>query len=118
MPLPPHHARDLRDGLLFHRRAGSSTVERMVVGVDPLGQRVGQARYRVGRLHHLTGVQRMEVGVVVLQALGDLGEDLGDRLLVVGNLRGGEVGKAGAQPLECGAERVGQGSGSGPSAER
>ena len=73
--LPAEHARELGDRFLLHGRAGPPAVERVVVGVDPHRERVGEPRDRVRRLQHLAGVERMEVGIVVVQAIGDFEED-------------------------------------------
>jgi hypothetical protein len=50
----------------------------VVVGIDPLGQRVRGSRDGVRRLQHLPGVERVEVGVVVVQPAGNLVEHARD----------------------------------------
>ena len=57
-------------------RAGAAAVAGVVVGVDGHGQRVGGARDGMRRLEHLPGVEGMEVGIVVAEAVGDGVEDL------------------------------------------
>ncbi len=63
---------DFANRFYFHARAGAASVEGMVVGVDYHGERIGGAGQRVGRLEHLPGVKRMEVGIVVRHSLGHL----------------------------------------------
>ncbi len=47
----------------------------MVVGIEPHGERVCGARDGVRRLEHLSGIERMEVGIVVGEPLGELRQD-------------------------------------------
>ena len=69
------HLRQRRNRLQLHRRAGASAVERVVVGVQRHRQRIGRARDGMRRLQHLSGVQRVRVGIVVVHPLGNLAED-------------------------------------------
>ena len=71
--LPAEHRGDLRDGFFFEGGTGAAAVERVVIGIDPGGQGVGGAGDWVRRLEHLSGVERMEVWVVVLELGGDFG---------------------------------------------
>ncbi len=89
--VPAEHARDRGDGFLFHRRARPAAVERVVVWVDPRGERVGETGDRVRRLQHLARVLRVEVRVVVLQAGGGLEQYFAQRLGIAG--AGGVVRK-------------------------
>ena len=68
---PADHARELRDGFLFHGRARAAAVERVVVGIDLEGHLVRAARHVVRWLEHLARVQRIAVWVVVLEAFRD-----------------------------------------------
>ncbi len=71
------HLCERGDGFDLHGGAGAAAVERVVVGVDRHGQRVGGAGDGVRRLQHLAGVERMGVGIVVVEALCYLLEDCG-----------------------------------------
>jgi len=67
---PAEHFGDLRNRFLFHRRSRAPAVERMIVGIDPLRQRISQTGHRMRRFQHLPGIERMKIRIVVLQALG------------------------------------------------
>ena len=71
------HLCELGYGFELHGGAGAASVEGVVVGVDRHGERIGSARDGVRRLEHLAGVERVGVGVVVVQARGGLVEDGG-----------------------------------------
>ena len=64
----PNMAARALNGFDFHLGAGAAAVESVVVGIDPHRKRVGRARNGMGRLEHLSGVERMEIGVVLSQA--------------------------------------------------
>ena len=68
--LPPEHRRDFPDRFFLHRRSGAPAVESVIIRIDPHRERIGQACYRMWRLEHLPGVERVEVGIVVLEAIG------------------------------------------------
>src|SRR5467141_899186 len=68
--LPTEHAGDLCDCLFFHRRGGPPTIQRVIVRIDPHGQRIRQPGHWVRRLQHLSRVQWMKIGIVILQSLG------------------------------------------------
>ena len=77
---PAEHCGDLADGLDLHLRAGPAAVAGVVVGIDGHGQRIGCARHRMRRLEHLPGIERMKVGVVVAQPVGDFFQNLRHRM--------------------------------------
>src|SRR5262249_39970295 len=58
---PTKHCGDLRYGFLLHGRRSAPPIKRVIVGIDPLRQSVGQPRYRMRRLKHLPGIERMKV---------------------------------------------------------
>ena len=64
---PAEHLCERGDGFDLHGGAGAAAVEGVVVGIDRHGQRVGGAGDGVRRLEHLPGVERMGVGVVVVE---------------------------------------------------
>ena len=64
--LPAEHGGNFRDRLFFHRGSGAPAVQRMIVRIQPHGQRVGQPCHRVRRLQHLPGVQRMKIRIVIV----------------------------------------------------
>src|SRR4029077_14700066 len=70
MFVPTKHCGDLRYGFLLHGRRSASPIKRVIVGIDPLRQSVGKPRYRVWRLKHLPGIERMEVRKIVVKAFG------------------------------------------------
>ncbi len=72
---PAEHGRDRGDRLLLHRRAGAAPVEGMVVRVEAHRERVGEAGDQMRRLEHLSGVERMRIGEVIVQPVRDLEED-------------------------------------------
>jgi hypothetical protein len=72
---PAEHLGERVDSFKLHGGAGAAAVERVVVGVDGHRHRVGRARDGMRGLEHLAGVERMEVGIVVVHPLGGLGED-------------------------------------------
>ena len=65
----------------------------MVIGVDLLGQRIGQPGQRVRWLKHLAGVKRMEIGIVIPQAFGDFQQDCSGSAIGLGDFGRREVGK-------------------------
>ena len=85
-------------GFDLHGGAGAAAVERVVVGVDRHGQRVGGAGDGMRRLQHLAGVEGMGVGVVVVEAGGDLLENF--ELLRRGEAQGWAAGGRSLRP-EC-----------------
>jgi hypothetical protein len=105
------HASDFRDRLDFHLGAGAAAVAGVVVGVDGHGEGVSSSGDGVGRLEHLAGVEGMEVGIVVLEAVSDLVEDgfegceLG---LVHPWLHAGKVGKMGGETLVGSGDEAGK----------
>ena len=92
------------DGFDLHGGAGAAAVESVVVGIDRHGQGIGGTRDGVRRLEHLAGVERMRVGIVVVQTSGDLLQD-GGRGLRRAEARGWE---GGGRNLRQGALRVGE----------
>ena len=62
-------------GFNLHSGTGATAVERVIVGVERHRQRVGGAGDGMRRLQHLTSVERMAVGVVVVEAGRYLVED-------------------------------------------
>jgi len=49
-------------------RAGTASIEGMVVGIDPGSKRVRGASDRVGRLEHLAGIEGVKIGVILAEA--------------------------------------------------
>ncbi len=76
---PVEHLRQSGDGLDLHGGTGAATVESVVVGIDRHGQRIGCAGERMRGLEHLSGIERMSVGVVVVELDRDFVEDGGRR---------------------------------------
>src|SRR3990172_10738994 len=74
MRLPSDHSEELRDSLFLHRRACPPSIQRMVVRIDPHGKCIREAGCGVGRLQHLAGIERMEVGEIVPETLCGLDE--------------------------------------------
>jgi len=74
---PVEHLREGCDRFDLHRGTCATAVERVIVGVDRHGQSVGSASDGMWRLQHLAGVERVSVGIVVLEAFGNLMEDCG-----------------------------------------
>ena len=62
-------------GFFFEVRTRNSSVQGMVVGIDPKREHIRQACDRVRWLQHLPGVIRVKIGIVVLHALRDLHHD-------------------------------------------
>ena len=91
---PVEHLCESSYGFYFERGAGPATVECVVVGVDRHGQRVGGAGDGVWRLQHLPGVERMRVGVVVVQFRRCFVEDGGCLLSQWRRWGGRQVGEA------------------------
>ncbi len=106
--LPAEHPGDLGDRLLLHARALAASVERVVVGVQPHREGVGEPRGRVRRLEHLAGVERVEVRIVVLEPIGDLFEQARD-LGAAGDpgFRRRKLLEAFGEPRDGGAQNVG-----------
>ena len=73
---PVEHLRERGYGFDLHGGAGAAAVERVVVGIDRHGQRVGGAGDGVRRLQHLAGVERVGVRIVVVEAGCDLLQDV------------------------------------------
>ena len=71
--VPAEHGGDLRDRFLLHGGTGAAAIERVVVGIDPRGQRIGRARYRVRRFQHLPGIERVEIREIIRHAGGHFG---------------------------------------------
>ena len=67
---PPEHRGDFGDRFFLHRGRGAPAVERVIVGIDPHRQGIGEPRHRMRRLEHLSGVQWMKIRIVVVKALG------------------------------------------------
>ena len=77
----------------------------MIVRVDGHGERVGGAGDGVRRLQHLAGVERMRVGIVVVENLGGVVEDGGGLRAQVRLRTGRQVREAAVQmPLGIGEE--------------
>src|ERR1700744_630419 len=74
---PAKHVGQCTDSFDFKMRTGTSAVEGMVVGIEPHRHRISCARDGVRWLEHLSGVKRMEIGVVVGHPVGDLGQYCG-----------------------------------------
>ena len=91
---PVEHLREGGYGFDLHGGAGAAAVERVIVGIDRHGQRVGGAGDGVGRLQHLPGVERVGVGVVVVEAGRDLLEDGGRGFAEWRRGAGREMGEA------------------------
>src|ERR1017187_9018624 len=66
---PAEHVGDFGDGLNFHLRTGSAAIAGVIIGIDGHRQRVGRPRERMRGLEHLSGIERMEVRVVVAQTM-------------------------------------------------
>src|SRR5579863_2750340 len=75
--LPAEHGGDFGDRLFFERARGTTAVERVIVGIDEHRESIGEARDRMRRLKHLAGVERVEIGIVVLKAGGRFRKDFG-----------------------------------------
>ena len=110
---PAKHARDSRNRLDLHLRAGSSAVAGVVVRVDRHRQRIGGARHRVRRLQHLPRIEGMEIGVVVAQPVGRLfREPLHGRGVRVGFGRraqtAGRCGKFRSPAARCAGQEFGE----------
>src|SRR5205807_9341387 len=67
---PAEHRGDFGDGFFLHGGGGATTVERVIVGIDEYGQRIGGARERVRGLEHLSSIERMEIRIVIVEARG------------------------------------------------
>lgn len=52
-------------------RRGRSAVERVCIGIDSLGHRIGGGRNRMRRLKHLPGIARMKERVVVAEPVAE-----------------------------------------------
>ena len=89
MRRPPDHPGQLGNCFLLHRGAGAAAVERMVVGIDPQRELIGQPGDGMRGLEHLARVERMEVRVVVVESLGDFAEDPIESRVVCSNIRRG-----------------------------
>ena len=59
-------------------RGCAPAVKRVIVGIDPHRQRIGQPRHRMRRLKHLSRIQGMKVRIVVVQPLSGCSKSLGD----------------------------------------
>ena len=80
--VPAKHPRDSGHRLFLHRRAGSTAIQRVIVGVEPQRQRVGQPGDRMGRFEHLPHVQRVMVRVVVPHPLSRRQQRIAERTAV------------------------------------
>ena len=92
---PAKHAGECANRFYFHARAGAAAVERMVVGIDPHGERISGAGQGMRWLEHLPGIKGMKVGVVVRHSLCHLAQHGGhgvDCRLLAG-LRRGQIAK-------------------------
>jgi hypothetical protein len=98
---PAKHAGKLADRLNFHLRTGPSAVASMVVGIDLHRQSVGGAGKRMRRLEHLPGIQRVEVGIVVAQTVGDALKNACHPLGIRGGCEAGKRGKLSFKQLRC-----------------
>jgi len=58
-----------RNRFFLHRRSRPPAIERVIIGIDPLRQRIRQPRHRMRRFQHLPGIQWMKIRIVILQAL-------------------------------------------------
>jgi hypothetical protein len=91
------------DGFNLHGGAGTASVERVVVGVERHGERIGRASDGVGRLEHLTGVERMRVRVIVAEGLRGLKEYGLSGVTEIGLWAGRQMAEAGVEmPLRLG----------------
>ena len=73
----------------------------MIVWIDPLGECISQTGYAMRWFEHLAGIERVEVRVVVAEAVGGRKEDaLEVRLVWVRRGQRGEVGESGLELVE------------------
>ncbi len=103
---PADHGGDPRHGLALHQRAGAAAVHRVIVRVDELRQRVGEAGDRVRRLQHLSGIERMLIGVVVPHPLRRRHQDRPQRVEIDGRLERGKIVETGLQASERFAQEL------------
>lgn len=75
---PTKHGCDFANGFFFHGGAGAAAVERVIVGIDEHGKSVGQASDWMRRFEHLPGVERMEIGIVFLEARSGFVKNFGE----------------------------------------
>ncbi len=75
------------NGLNLHLRAGPASVPRMVVRIHRHGQRIGRPRHWMRRLEHLSGIEGMEIRVVVAQPVRRRLQNLGNRPRVHADLK-------------------------------
>src|SRR5260370_24554825 len=93
---PVEHLCEYGYGFDLKRGAGAATVERVVVGVDRHGERVGGAGDGVRRFEHLPGGEGVGGGGVVVGLHGSFGAEWCGRLRAwgragLGEARGGLV---------------------------
>jgi hypothetical protein len=50
----------------------------MVIRVNPHGEGIGEPGYGMRRLQHLTGIEGVEVGIIVVEAPGELEQHLSE----------------------------------------
>ncbi len=98
---PAEHGGESADCLDLHLRAGAAAVARMIVGIDLHGEGVGGAGQRMRRLEHLPGIEGMEVGVVVAEAVGDGLKNGGYPVAVARSLKAGKRRKFCFEQLSC-----------------
>jgi hypothetical protein len=91
---PAEHCGQGSDRLHLHGRTGPPAVEGMIVGVQRHCERVGSAGDRVRRLQHLARIQRVLVGVVVMQLPGNPLENFSGAPVERLSFHGREVGEA------------------------
>src|SRR5713101_192488 len=58
--VPAKHRGDLRDCFSLHCGSSAAAVQRVIVGIDPHGEGIGEASDGVRRLEHLPGVEGMK----------------------------------------------------------
>ncbi|MNS63177.1 hypothetical protein D3C72_962650 [compost metagenome] len=108
MRLPAEHRGEIGDRFALEVGGGGAAVEGVVVGVDLHGHQVGDHGDRVRRLEHLAGVARVVEGVVVVEPVGEVGQDLRDARRRHVERRGRLEGPEGGLPGGYGPQPVGQ----------
>lgn len=116
MMRPVKHLRQRGDGFNLHGGAGTASVKRVIIGVDRHGERIGSAGDGMWRLQHLPCVERVGVGVVIVETGRGFLED-GSSLLIQRRRRGGrKIGKTFVEAVLSGVQEseefvIGHGSG-------
>src|SRR5882724_4321943 len=67
--LPSKHCGNFRNRLLLQFRRRASAIQRVIVWIDVHGQRICQPRHGMRWFQHLSCIERMKIGIVVLQFL-------------------------------------------------